>query len=118
MADTLELQVRKTDKVGIVETKGYINNTGGEQVAQACEGLIGEGVRRLVLNLGQSNLVNSVGVSFLIETIEKVQELKGQAAFCCLSPTIAKTFQIMGLLQIASVHETEQEAVQALSAVT
>ena len=115
MAETLALQVKKIGKVGIVETRGYINNTGGEQVAQACEGLIAEGVYRLVLNLGQSNLVNSVGVSFLIEVIEKVKELEGQVAFCGVSPTIGKTFQIMGLLQMASLHDTEQAAVQVLS---
>lgn len=116
MADTLELQVRQTGSVGIVETRGYINNVGGERVAQACEALMGEGVCRLVLNLEKSNLVNSVGVSFLIETIEKAKSLEGQVAFCGLSPTIAKTFQIMGLLQLATLHQTEQEAVQALSA--
>jgi len=118
MADTLELQVRRAGEIGIVEIKGYINNTGGEQVAQICEVLIEEGIRRLVLNLGKSSLVNSVGVSFLIETIEKVKELEGQVAFCCVSHTIAKTFQIMGLLQMASLYETEQEAVKVLSAVT
>lgn len=118
MADSLELQVRRAAAVGIVAIKGYINNTGGEQVAQACEELIAQGVRRVVLNLGKSSLVNSVGVSFLIEAIEKVKELEGQVAFCCVSPTIAKTFQIMGLLQLASLHDTEQEAVQALSAAT
>ena len=116
MADSLALQVRQIDMVGILATTGYINNVGGEQVAQACETLMGQGVSRLVLNLEKTNLVNSVGVSFLIETIEKAKGREGQVAFCGLSPTIAKTFQIMGLLQLATLHETEQEAVQALSA--
>jgi anti-sigma B factor antagonist len=114
MADTLELQVRRAGEIGIVEVRGYINNTGGEQVANACETLIAEGVRRFALNLGGSSLVNSVGISFLIEIIEKVRELGGRVAFCQVSRTIAKTFQIMGLLQLASLHQTEQEAVQAL----
>jgi len=32
-----------------------------------------------------------------------------------VTPTIAKTFQIMGLLQTATVHESEQDALQAVS---
>lgn len=115
MADSLELQVRQAGTVGIVATTGYINNTGGEQVAQACETLMGQGVCRLVLNLDKTNLVNSVGVSFLIEVIENANAHQGRVAFCGLSPTIAKTFQIMGLMQLATLHQTEQEAVQALS---
>lgn len=114
MADSLELQVRQEGVVGIVTTKGYINNTGGEQVAQACETLMGQGILRLVLNLEKTNVVNSVGVSFLIETIEKAKDREGRVAFCGLSPTIAKTFQIMGLMQLATLHQTEQEAVLAL----
>lgn len=114
MPETLEVQVRRDGAVGIVETSGYINNVGGEKVARTCGSLIAEGVRNLVLNLQNSSIVNSVGVSFLIEVVEQVKELQGQVAFCCVSHTIGKTFQIMGLLETASLYPTEQEALKAL----
>ena len=37
-----------------------------------------------------------------------------KVAFCCTTPTIAKTFKIMGLLKVAEIHDTEAQAVQAL----
>ena len=37
-------------------------------------------------------------------------------AFCCLTPTIEKTFNIMGLAQYAGIHPDEDGAVEALKA--
>ena len=115
MSDSLEVSVRVESGIGIVGTDGYINNTGAEEVADACNALIEEGTKRLVFNLSKSRIINSIGVSVLIEIIEKVKALEGGVAFCCLTPTIAKTFRIMGLLNASTVHETEEEAIGQVS---
>ena len=114
MPETLEVRVRRAGEIGILETDGYINDIAAEKVAEAGEGLIQEGVKRIVVNLEKSRIVNSIGVSILIEVIEKVRELNGKAAFCCVAPVLAKTFRIMGLLKVASIYDTETEALQAL----
>jgi anti-sigma B factor antagonist len=114
MPETLEVRVRREGQVGVLETDGYINNIGAEKIADACDGLIQEGFTRLVLNLERSRIINSIGISILIEVIEKVRELKGKVAFCCVTPTIAKTFRIMGLLKASTVHDTEAQALEAV----
>jgi anti-anti-sigma regulatory factor len=48
--------------------------------------------------------------------LERVMDKKGVLAFCNLTPTIDKTFRIMGLAQYASIYPTEEEALQAVSA--
>ena len=113
MSETLEVTSRLEGNVGIVQTDGYINHLGGEKVGEVCNDLIDGGCKFLVLNLEKSRIINSIGISILIEVIEKVKELEGAVGFCCLTPTIAKTFRIMGLLQFASIFQTEQEAVQS-----
>ena len=115
MAESIDVAVRRHNEVGIVDVRGYINNVGRERVAAECDKLIEEGLHRLLINLESCTIVNSVGISFLIDIIERVSELQGQFAFCCVSPTIAKTFQIMGLLQTASVYDTEADALEALA---
>jgi len=114
MAEHLEVRLRQEGRIGLLETEGYINHIGAEKVTDACDSLIQEGVHYLVLNLAQSRIINSIGISILIEVIEKVKDLKGKVAFCCVTPTIAKTFRIMGLLKVAELYDTEEEALQAL----
>jgi anti-anti-sigma factor len=103
--------VRDEGDFAIVSSHGYINNLGGEKLGEACHTLIDQGHRKLILNLRDSPVVNSIGISILIEIIEKVLGLNGRIAFTELTPTIEKTFKIMGLLQYAEHYPTESEAV-------
>ena len=116
MTDGLKLSVDRRDGVAVVYTDGYINNQGGEEIAKVAYGLLEEGYRSLLLNLAGTKIVNSIGISILIEIIEKMIEVEGKLAFCNLTPTINKTFHIMGLAQYASMFEDEASAVEHLSA--
>ena len=114
MTESLKLRVDRRDGTAVIYTDGYINNQGGEEIARVAYELLDEGYTRLLLNLSGTKIVNSIGISILIEIIEKMLEVDGELAFCCLTPTIEKTFHIMGLAQYAGIHEDEATAVEAL----
>ena len=114
MVDKFQVSDRIDANRVIVYTDGYINNLGGDEIAKRCYKFIEEGYKRFVLNLEKSKIVNSIGISILIEIIEKLVEIDGSLAFCCLTPTIAKTFRIMGLTQYAPIYETEAEALASI----
>ncbi|MCD4653463.1 STAS domain-containing protein [bacterium] len=97
----------------VVRSIGYINNLGGEKIAVECRALMKNGVNGLILNLKESTVVNSIGISILIEIIEEILKEKGRLAFSDLTPTVAKTFKIMGLLQFADLYDNEHNAVNA-----
>ena len=113
--EELKVTVRKEDNYAVISTEGYINNLGGEKIAKECYQLMDEGVKNFILNLAQSRVINSIGISILIEIIEKVLEVKGNIFFCAPTPTIAKTFRITGLTQYAKVFATEEEAIKAIT---
>ena len=116
MTESLKVKVDRRDGLAVVYTEGYINNQGGEEIAQAANGLIEEGYRTLLLNLAGSKIVNSIGISILIEIIEKMLEIEGRLGFCSLTATIEKTFHIMGLAQYAPIVPDEDAAVVQLRA--
>ncbi len=99
MTETLKVTLDRRDGLAVIYTEGYINNQGGEEIAKVAYELIDDGVKVLLLNLEGTKIVNSIGISILIEIIEKMLEIDGRLAFCCLTPTIEKTFHIMGLTQ-------------------
>ena len=87
MSETLKVVVDRPDAtVAVLRTDGYINNTGGEEIAKEAYALLGSGVNRLLLDQG------------------------GKLAFCRLTPTIEKTFQIMGLAQYARIFPAPEPA--------
>lgn len=114
MTDDLKVTVQRRGDAAILYTRGYINNLGGEEIAGRAYELMDDGIRTLILNLQETKIVNSIGISILIEVIEKMSEKEGQIAFCCLTPVIQKTFQIMGLAQYAKMFPDEDTATQEL----
>ncbi|RMH16406.1 MAG: STAS domain-containing protein [Acidobacteria bacterium] len=116
MTESLKLTVdTHDDGLAIIYTEGYINNQGGEEIARVAYELIGQGRTKLLLNLAGTKIVNSIGISILIEIIEKMLEIDGKMAFCRLTPTIEKTFHIMGLAQYAGIYNDEETAIKELN---
>ncbi len=101
------------DGLGLIAAAGYINNEGGQAVADAATDLAGRGCTSLLIDLEGTRIINSIGVSILLEIMEKLMEGEGALAFCNLTPTIAKTFEIMGLDQYARVYPDRESAVSA-----
>ncbi len=113
MTDELRVAVDRRGANGaILYTKGYINNVGGEEIANRAYELMDDNVRALLLNLRETKIVNSIGISILIEIIEKMIDKNGKIGFCCLTPVIHKTFQIMGLANYASIYNDEDAALK------
>jgi anti-anti-sigma factor len=98
------------DGFGLIAAAGYINNEGGQAIADAASELIDGGCGTLLIDLEGTRIINSIGVSILLEIMEKLLEDKGQLAFCNLTPTISKTFEIMGLVQYASIYPDRDTA--------
>ena len=113
MSEACKITVERRDDVAIFWTDGYINNQGGEEIARQAYMQLESGARALILNLEKTRIVNSIGISILIEVLEKVMDRKGTLAFCSLTPTIDKTFRIMGLAQYAASYPTLEEALKA-----
>tara|TARA_Y100001970_G_C14090584_1_gene779818 strand:+ start:518 stop:862 length:345 start_codon:yes stop_codon:yes gene_type:complete len=114
MAD-FSLTTRNEGNVVIIETSGYLNNVGGEKIAEVCYKEIDNGKTLFLLNLEQSKVVNSIGVSILIEIIEKLQDVEGRLGYYNLAPIVEKTFNIMGLTKYSSVFQSEEEALEGMS---
>ena len=95
-------------------TDGYVNSPGGEKISKECYKLMEEDYSHFILNFEKSKVINSIGISILIEIIEKVLEKKGSLGFTGLTSTIAKTFKIMGLTQYANIYDDVDAAVAAI----
>jgi anti-anti-sigma factor len=115
VSDKCRVSVERRGDVALLWTDGYINNEGGEEIARESYAQLESGARALILNLEKTRIVNSIGISILIEVLERVMDRKGVLAFCSLTPTIDKTFRIMGLAQYAAIYPTQEEALQAVA---
>jgi anti-anti-sigma factor len=111
MSTEFNLVAELHEKTLVIKTNGYINSAGGEKIVE--EFSKHNGVNKLILNLENSKVVNSIGISHLIEVIEKLNQTDGKLVFTNLDPTIEKTFTIMGLFQFAEKADTVESALKS-----
>jgi anti-anti-sigma factor len=115
MITDFNLNSEVKDDVVIMKTAGYINNAGGQVIADEFYKVKAEGVKNVIMDLTDSKVVNSIGISFLIEIIEKLNENDGKLVFTNLDPSIEKTFTIMGLFHFAKKADSVDDAISLLS---
>jgi anti-anti-sigma factor len=99
----------------VMHTSGYVNNEGGEKIAQEFEKHFENGLKKVVINLEKSKVVNSIGISFLIEIIDQLNEEDGKLVFTNLDSGIEKMLTIMGLFNYAAKEVTVESALKTLA---
>lgn len=112
MTNEFTLNSEVKDNALIIKTSGYINNVGGQKILEEFNNHFTDGKTNVLLNLENSKVVNSIGISYLIEVIEKLNNSNGKLIFTNLDPSVEKTFTIMGLFQFAEKAENLDEALK------
>jgi anti-anti-sigma factor len=101
MASDFGLTSEYTGECVIISTTGYINSDGGEQILAKIQEALARDINRVIVNLLDSKVINSIGISFLIESIEMLMNAGGKMVFANLDPSVEKALQIMGLFHFA-----------------
>jgi anti-anti-sigma factor len=99
----------------IIHTTGYLNNEGGEKLGEEFNNHFKNGITKIIINLEKSKVVNSIGISFLIEIIEKLNTVQGKMVFTNLDPAIEKTLTIMGIFNYAGKVATVAHALKTIA---
>ena len=114
MSDSIK-KLEEKNGVIVISTSGYFNNVAGEAVLEIFNDKIDSGSKNFLVDMADSKVVNSIGVSILIEIIEKLQGIDGKLAFCNLAGIVEKTFNIMGLTKYCEVYDSIDSGVEKLS---
>jgi anti-anti-sigma regulatory factor len=93
------MQVRRKENEGsaVLFLQGYLNESGGELLEQECQELINRGVQGLRLDFSGTSLVNSIGVSYLLDIIEEAQRGKAKLEFARVPGPIRDLFELLGI---------------------
>ncbi|HWP44240.1 MAG TPA: STAS domain-containing protein [Blastocatellia bacterium] len=110
----IDVRSRIVDDAAVIYPGSYLNQLRGEDIEVECRDLLAQGVRRLVINFHETELINSMGISFLIGVIEAIREAGGRLVFANLSATNRELFEMLGLLSHVHIEDTEERALAHL----
>jgi anti-anti-sigma factor len=110
-----ELRARLVEDAAVIYPGLYLNQLRGESIESQCQELLASGVRRIVVNFQDTELINSIGISILLGVIESVNESEGALMLSNLSSSNRELFEMLGLLSHVEVEETEEIALLKLA---
>jgi anti-anti-sigma regulatory factor len=86
------------DGRAVIYLEGYLNQTSGEALRERVRELLTvEHPTELTLDFSGTRLVNSIGVSFLLEIIEAAQIVQTRLEFVRVPADIGELFGLLGI---------------------
>lgn len=104
-----------TKDFSVIFADEYLNGLNAESLEEECRSMLGNGVKKIILNFKKTELINSIGISIIISIIEKVKEAKAQICFCNLSKIHSDTFDMLGLTRHAYIFSSVDEALRDIN---
>jgi anti-anti-sigma factor len=113
--NTGEIKTKLLDGTAVLYPGPYLNQLRGERIEVRCKELLATGVRNLVINFEETELVNSIGISLLLSVFDVVEESSGNIVLSNLNNANRELFDMLGILSSVELHESEDEALARLS---
>lgn len=109
-----QIRSRLTDDAAVIYPGAYLNQLRGESIEGQCQELLASGIRNIVINFEETELINSIGISILLGVIESVNQARGALVLSNLNASNRELFEMLGLLSHVEMLDTEEIALAKL----
>ena len=109
-----EIRAKLVEDAAVIYPGPYLNQLRGESIESQCQELLASGVRRIVVNFEETELINSIGISILLGVIESVNQSQGALVLSNLNASNRELFEMLGLMSHVEMVDTEETALLAV----
>lgn len=99
----------------VIYASDYLNKLTGERIERECKMQLDSGARALVIDFGDTELVNSIGISILLGIIDIAEKNGALVVFSDVNDETVQLFEMLGLTRHVLLAKDEQEALSGLS---
>lgn len=102
--------------IGVIEVKGSL--VGGDETDELrrhISDFVQQGNKKLVIDLSKVTYLNSTAIGVLVSTHTSYSRIGGRLVLCGINKNINNIFVITKLTMVFQVHDTQEEAIKAVS---
>lgn len=104
MNTTITIPAQTASDTATVFAGDYLNKLSGEIIERECKKRLEEGVKRLIVNFSETEIVNSIGVSILLGVIDAAQTAGAELVFSDVKEDTVELFEMLGLTNHVTVN--------------
>ncbi|MEU8259319.1 STAS domain-containing protein [Micromonospora sp. NPDC048999] len=109
----LSLATRTVGEHTVLEVGGEVDVYTAPRLRERLLELIDGGARRVVVDLGRVDFLDSTGLGVLVGALKRLRSVAGSFALVCDKEPLLKIFRITALDQVFPLHPTVDAAVSA-----
>ena len=114
---TMKTSTRQVDGVTIVDCSGRITLGEGSVILRdTVRELMGKGNKKILLNLGDVNYIDSSGIGELVSAFTTVKNQGGELKLLNLTKKVHDLLQITKLYTVFDVYDDEKKAIASFGA--
>jgi anti-sigma B factor antagonist len=113
----MDIKERVVNGVSVLDLSGKIVlGEGDGQIRDRIKDLLADGQKRILLNLGEVNYIDSAGLGALISSYTTTKRQGGNLKLVNLTRRIQDLLAITKLITVFETHENEAEAIASFAA--
>jgi len=106
------INLNETEGIPVFAVSGYFDEALGKELNARADPLLMQGKNRLIIDLGGSPVMNSLGVAQLLElTVRVVEDFAGKLYLVGVAPVVVKVLNLAGVLPQAELVDSLSAAV-------
>ena len=106
----MEIEVRESDSISIVELAGSLDTGTAPTVGGKLDELTSSGATKILIVLTAVDFISSAGLRILLATAKKLRKSGGDLRLCGLNETVQEVFEISGFNTLMKIFDDEAQA--------
>ncbi|MEM6964771.1 MAG: STAS domain-containing protein [Bacteroidota bacterium] len=103
------------DQIQVLQVNSLLNEYDNKSIMQDVESKIDNGWKKFVLDLSKTDIMNSVGLNFLIFMLKRAKRSGGSFAVANASESIVKLLEVTKLKSFFQLAPSVDDAMQSLA---
>jgi anti-sigma B factor antagonist len=113
---SLKLNTRQVGDITVIDAAGRVTlGEGTSALRDAIREIVNAGHKKVLLNLGEVNYIDSSGIGELVSAFTTVTNLGGQLKLLSLNKRIQDLLQITKLYTVFECHDDEAAAIRSFT---
>ena len=110
----MQIKEDKQDDVMVVTVSEHLDSATATVFESRLLGLVDRGERRIVVDCGLLDYVNSAGLKVFLLAAKRLEPLGGKLVLCALAPSVLMIFEMIGFTRIMKIVTSRDDALRAL----
>jgi anti-sigma B factor antagonist len=111
----MQITIEELEQVKLIRLTGRLDAATMQLVENEFLGLIDQGIRLYLFNLGELDYISSAGLRVMLLSVKKTRAVSGKIALFGLQDNVHEVFQISGFTSIFPIFRTQEEALQYIN---